>query len=58
MRTEHHLFHVLGIAPYSRAKVCAQWKILESPHPHGSILLTTALEVGDIGVVLTSCELE
>ena len=25
MRTEHYLFHVLGIAPKSRAKVCVQW---------------------------------
>ena len=24
-RTEHYLFHVLGIAPKCRSKVCVQW---------------------------------
>ena len=32
MRTEHYLFHVLGIAPKSRAKVSAQqWMMSFSP---------------------------
>ena len=29
--TEHLLFLVLGIAPKSRVKVCAQWRILKAP---------------------------
>ena len=29
--TKHYLFGVLGIAPKSRAKVCAQWIILKRP---------------------------
>ena len=33
------LFLVLGIAPKSRAKVCAQWRILKPPPP-GSLLAT------------------
>ena len=37
MITEHKLFLVLGIAPKSRAKVCAQWRILKPP---GSLLAT------------------
>ena len=35
MRTEHLLFLVLRITPKSRAKVCAQWRILGPP---GSLL--------------------
>ena len=31
MQTEHYLFHVLGTTPYSRAKVCAQWRSLKLP---------------------------
>ena len=31
MLTEHKLFLVLGIAPKSRAKVCAQWRIFKPP---------------------------
>ena len=27
MGTEHYLFHVLGIAPKSKANVCAQWRM-------------------------------
>ena len=27
MRTEHYLIHVLCIAPKSRTKVCAQWRM-------------------------------
>ena len=34
---QHYLFLVLGIAPKSRAKVCAQWRILKPP---GSLLAT------------------
>ena len=37
MRTEHELFLVLRITPKSRAKVCAQWRILK---PRGSLLAT------------------
>ena len=33
VRTEHYLFHVLGIASKSRAKVCAQWMNLKAPPP-------------------------
>ena len=40
MRTEHYLFHVLGIMPKSRAKVCMQWRILKS---FGSLLLTVLM---------------
>ena len=36
MLTEHKLFLVLGIAPKSRAKICAQWRILKPPP--GSLL--------------------
>ena len=39
MRTEHLLFLVLRITPKSRARVCAQWRILKPPPP--SSLLTT-----------------
>ena len=38
MLTEHQLFLVLGIAPKSRAKVCAQWMM--SLSPPGSLLAT------------------
>ena len=31
MLTEQLLFLILGIAPKSRAKVCAQWRILKPP---------------------------
>ena len=34
------LFLVLGIAPKSRAKVCAQWRMSLSPPPPGSLLAT------------------
>ena len=37
MLIEHLLFLVLGIAPKSRAKVCAQWRFLKPP---GSLLAT------------------
>ena len=37
MRTEHQLFLVLRITPKSRAKVCAQWRILKPPD---SLLVT------------------
>ena len=37
MRTEHELFLVLRITPKSRTKVCAQWRMSESP---GSLLAT------------------
>ena len=37
MLTKHKLSLVLGIAPKSRAKVCAQWRILKLP---GSLLAT------------------
>ena len=37
MRTEHKLFLVVRITPKSRAKVCAQWRILKPP---GSLLAT------------------
>ena len=33
------MFLVLRITPKSRAKVCAQWRILKPPHP-GSLLAT------------------
>ena len=38
MLTEHSLFLVLGIASKSRAKVCAEWRILKPPP--GSLLAT------------------
>ena len=37
MLTEHESFLVLRITPKSRAKVCAQWRILKPP---GSLLAT------------------
>ena len=37
MKTEHELLLVLRSAPKSRAKVCAQWRILK---PLGSLLAT------------------
>ena len=47
------MFLVLGIAPKSRAKVCAQWRILKPP---GSLLATDrSHEGGGFGVVLTKC---
>ena len=33
MRTEYYLFHVIGIAPRSRAKVCTQWRMSLIPRP-------------------------
>ena len=39
MRTEHYLFHVLGITAKSRTKVCDQWMILKLP----SSLIQTVL---------------
>ena len=53
MRTKHYLFLVLWITPKSRAKVCAQLRILKPP---GSLLLTVPM--GDFGVILTLCYLE
>ena len=35
------MFLVLGIAPKSRAKVCAQWRILKPPPPPPGSLLAT-----------------
>ena len=43
MRTEHHLFHVIGITPTFRAKAC------------GIVLLFIG---GTFGVILTLYELE
>ena len=39
MRTGHYLFLIIKIAPTSRAKVCAQWRMSLSPPP-GSYLAT------------------
>ena len=48
MGTKHYLFHVLGITPKSRAKVCAQLRVLKPP---GSLLLTILRQ----GFWLNSC---
>ena len=37
LQTEHHLFHVLWIAPRSATRVCVEWRILKPP---GGLLLT------------------
>ena len=31
MQTEHYMFHVPGITPKSRAKICAQWGFFKPP---------------------------
>ena len=41
------MFLVLGIAPKSRAKVCAQWRILKPP---GSLLATDRSKAAVFGV--------
>ena len=53
MRTEHFkLFLVLRITPKSRAKVCAQWRILKHP---GSLLASDRSRGGGFGVIRTEC---
>ena len=52
MLTEHLLFLVLGIAPKSRAKVCAQWRMSLSP-PVACWLLTVLRRL--FGVFPTKC---
>ena len=52
MRTEHKLFIVLRITPKSRAKVCAQWRILKPP---GSLLATGRSKAVVLGVILIKC---
>ena len=37
MLSEHNLFHVQDITPYTRKKVNVQWMIL---NPHVSLILT------------------
>ena len=46
------MFLVLRITPKSRAKVCAQWRILKAP---GSLLATDRSKALVLGVILTKC---
>ena len=48
MRTEHFLFHVIGITPKPRMKFVYQFR---KPRPSDSLLLT--FEGGDIDVIIT-----
>ena len=44
MRTEHYRpFDVLGITPKSRAKGCAQWRILKPPVASKAMVLVSFL---------------